>query len=120
MATGVRLLALFLVAAAARAGPGPCIGRRQALLALPAVAGLRPQPARAREWMSGKGDKPRKSGDVAGTRKDPSFLRCLNNCLPDCLGGPSGEQRDKRDCLVDCQDQCCATYEQCTYAIVKD
>jgi hypothetical protein len=66
-------------------------------------------------WLSGKppqvpGKKPAES-----TRKDGSFLRSIADCKNQCLN--SGE-KTKEDCLSECQDICCTTYEQCTFAIV--
>lgn len=92
---------------------------RRVLAPAAASALLAPAGAPAREWISGRAQG-NKEGDVSGTKKDPKYLRCLNNCLPACIGGPSGEQREKRDCLQSCQDECCETYAQCSYAIVKD
>ncbi|KAG8460751.1 hypothetical protein KFE25_010806 [Diacronema lutheri] len=89
----------------------------------PAALSLVALPARspaAQQWISGRnpGGKP-KDGDVTGTKRDPKYLRCLNNCLPSCIGGPSGVQKDKSTCLQECQDECCSTYAQCSYAAVK-
>jgi hypothetical protein len=76
-------------------------------------------------WMTGKdpiipGQKPREKGDVSGTRKDPKFLRSLADCKSQCetSSGPDGLARPKDECLSDCQDICCTTYQQCTFAIV--
>lgn len=70
-------------------------------------------------WLTGKapkvpGQKPRDKNDVSGTRKDPNFLRSIADCKSKCesLGKP------KDECLSECQDICCTTYEQCTFAIV--
>jgi hypothetical protein len=80
-----------------------------------------PAPAPAKTWISGRSPEGKpKDGDATGTKKDPRYLRCLNNCLPDCIGGPSGVQKEKRECLQDCQDECCQTYAQCSYQAVKD
>lgn len=120
---------LFALGVAAALQPGApraadssrrvCIARALA----PAVLSLVAVPARttaATEWISGRmqGGKP-KDGDVTGTKKDPKYLRCLNNCLPSCIGGPSGVQKEKSTCLQECQDECCQTYAQCSYAAVK-
>ena len=88
-----------------------------------------PQAANAEEektiWLTGKapkvpGQKPRDKGDTTGTRKDPKFLRSISDCKSQCETTPSpdGLARSKEDCLSDCQDICCTTYEQCTFAIV--
>ena len=50
-----------------------------------------------------------------GTKKEPSFLRCVSNCKSDCQ--KPGEGLAKNDCVSDCQDQCCASYEQCSFKI---
>mmetsp|Transcript_2646 Transcript_2646/g.2521 ORF Transcript_2646/g.2521 Transcript_2646/m.2521 type:complete len:168 (+) Transcript_2646:16-519(+) len=76
-------------------------------------------------WKSGKtpivaGAKPKDKNDTNGTRKDSSFLRGISNCKSQCEGsnGPDGFARSKEECLSDCQDICCSTYEQCTFGIV--
>ena len=72
-------------------------------------------------WLSKvPGKKPRDKGDYSGTKKDPKFLRSISDCKSQCENtpGPDGLARSKEDCLSDCQDICCTTYEQCTFAIV--
>jgi len=76
-------------------------------------------------WLTGKapkvpGQKPRDKNDVKGTRKDPSFLRSISDCKSQCENstGSDGLARTKEECLSECQDICCTTYEQCTFAIV--
>jgi hypothetical protein len=76
-------------------------------------------------WRTGKppkvpGEKPRDKNDTSGSRKDPRFLRSISDCKSQCENspGPDGYARAKGDCLSDCQDICCTTYEQCTFAIV--
>jgi len=76
-------------------------------------------------WVSGKapkvpGAKPKDKSDTAGTKKDPSFLRSISDCRSGCESAPGadGYARSKEDCLSDCQDICCKTYEQCTFNIV--
>lgn len=103
--------------------PASVVGRRTAarFLLLTASSGLA-LPARADEnrWISGRSDPIRKTSKEKpdGTKKDPSFLRCLNDCVPRCLGPPAaGVQKERSDCLLECQDECCATYEQCTTTI---
>lgn len=88
------------------------------------------EPALAAEkgdiiWKTGKspivpGQKPRDKSDVKGTRKDPSFLRSISDCKSKCENtpGPEGLAKSKEECLAECQDICCTTYEQCTFAIV--
>ena len=93
------------------------------------MAAVVPQAANAEEektiWLTGKapkvpGQKPRDKGDYTGTKKDPKFLRSISDCKSQCENTPSpdGLARSKEDCLSDCQDICCTTYEQCTFAIV--
>jgi hypothetical protein len=78
-------------------------------------------------YKSGKtpiipGGKARNKDDLSGTRKDPNFLRSISDCKNQCenLQGPSGygNVKSKEECLSDCQDICCTTYEQCSFAIV--
>ena len=77
-------------------------------------------------WLTGKapkvpGQKPKDKSDVSGTRKDPKFLRSLADCKNQCennTAGSDGYAKSKEDCLSECQDICCMTYEQCTFAIV--
>ena len=60
----------------------------------------------------------KEKGDTKGTKKDISFLRCPSNCVSDCTKiGTSGIPKDRDECLIECQDECCSTYEQCTYTI---
>ena len=75
--------------------------------------------AASRKWMSGRSDPIRKtSKDKSdGTKKDPKYLSCLNDCIPRCLGPPGSEQKDRLECLEQCQDDCCFTYQQCTYRV---
>mmetsp|Transcript_13011 Transcript_13011/g.17898 ORF Transcript_13011/g.17898 Transcript_13011/m.17898 type:complete len:183 (+) Transcript_13011:132-680(+) len=76
-------------------------------------------------WKTGKapivpGQKKKDPKDVSGTRKDPSFLRSISDCKNQCMSsyGPDGLAKPQEDCLSECQDICCTTYEQCTFAIV--
>ena len=66
------------------------------------------------------GQKPKDKNDVKGTKKDPDFLRSIGDCRAQCqnTAGPDGLSKPKEDCLSECQDICCNTYEQCTFAIV--
>ena len=64
---------------------------------------------------------PKDKNDVRGTRKDPNFLRSIATCKSQCLKqglGSDGSTRTESACLSECQDICCTTYEQCTFAIV--
>jgi hypothetical protein len=65
------------------------------------------------------GEKPQSKDDTKGTRKDPSFLRSIAGCKSACLTTPDGAglAKSQSDCLSECQDICCTTYEQCTFAI---
>ena len=81
----------------------------------------------ATKYISGKppqiGGKPApksSSGDLKGTKKDPDFLRSIADCRSQCqaTAGPDGLSKSKEDCLSECQDICCKTYEQCTFNIV--
>ena len=76
-------------------------------------------------WKTGKqpkvpGQKPKDKNDTSGTRKDGNFLRSVADCKSQCENstGPDGYSRSKEECLSDCQDICCKTYEQCSFAIV--
>ena len=76
-------------------------------------------------WQTGKqpkvpGQKPKDKNDTSGTRKDGNFLRSIADCKSQCENstGPDGLSRSKEECLSDCQDICCKTYEQCSFAIV--
>lgn len=76
-------------------------------------------------WLTGKdpvvpGKAPRDKSDVKGTRKDPNFLRSIADCKNQCENstGSDGLARSKEDCLSECQDICCQTYQQCTFGIV--
>ena len=99
------------------------VGRRTVarFLLLAASSGLA-LPARAadeRRWVSGRSDPIRKTSKDKpdGTKKDPNFYKCLNDCVPRCLGPPGSVMKERTDCLLECQDECCTTYEQCTATI---
>ena len=49
------------------------------------------------------------------SKKDISFLRCMSNCKTSCQR--PGEGLARVDCVQDCQDQCCTSYEQCSFKI---
>lgn len=75
-------------------------------------------------YLTGKfpivpGEKPRDKTETKGTRKDPAFLRSISDCKSQCEQklGSDGYARNKEDCLSECQDICCASYEQCTFNI---
>jgi hypothetical protein len=102
---------------------------RAALLAVPVLVAS-PLAVHAADpdktlYMTGKspkvpGTKPKDKSDTAGTRRDPSFLRSISDCKSQCetKTASDGTIRTKEDCLSDCQDICCTTYEQCTFGIV--
>ena len=76
-------------------------------------------------WLTGKSpkvpdQKPKDKNDVGGTRKDPKFFRSLADCKNQSENslGADGYAKTKEDCLSECQDICCMTYEQCTFPIV--
>ena len=93
-----------------------------------AAISVTPKQAGAAEdivWKTGRtpqipGQKPKDKGDTKGTKKDPSFLRSISDCKSKCENsyGPDGLARTSTECLSECQDICCTTYEQCTFAIV--
>ena len=83
--------------------------------------------ADATKYISGKTPqipgteaKKKSDGDTKGTRKDPNFLRSISDCKTQCqiAPGTDGYSRSKMDCLSECQDICCTTYEQCSFNIV--
>jgi hypothetical protein len=111
------LAALSLLALA----PAP-ICRRQLLgAALGGAAFLRPRSASAEtRWISGRPDPLRPTNikeKPDGTKKDNRYLSCLNDCVPRCQGPPGSPAKERSDCLLECQQECCSTYEQCTYTI---
>ena len=55
------------------------------------------------------------SDSKVGTKKETKFLRCMSTCKSDCQ--QPGEGLAKTDCVQDCQDQCCSSYEQCSFKI---
>lgn len=70
-------------------------------------------------YKSGKapivpGQQPKDKSDVKGTRKDPDFLRSVADCRNQCQSsnGSDGFAKSNEDCLSECQDICCTTYEQ--------
>lgn len=79
-----------------------------------------PTPSQAATYISGKNPKgkPNKDGDTKGTRKDPAFLRSLSTCKSQCESASNTISKSKEDCLEECQEICCTTYEQCTFAII--
>ena len=110
------------------AAPAMALHRRQAIqgLLLTAAAFASPGPAAAADgkanvWISGKSDPIRKTSKdkTDGTKKDGKYLSCLNDCVPRKQGPPGPNQLERADCLDACQQECCSTYEQCTYTIRK-
>mmetsp|Transcript_12239 Transcript_12239/g.17947 ORF Transcript_12239/g.17947 Transcript_12239/m.17947 type:complete len:145 (-) Transcript_12239:2000-2434(-) len=74
-------------------------------------------------WLTGKApkvpdEKPKDKSDTKGTKRDPSFLRSISDCKSQCEQSRYGNMaKTKEECLEECQDICCTTYEQCTFAI---
>mmetsp|Transcript_7419 Transcript_7419/g.11282 ORF Transcript_7419/g.11282 Transcript_7419/m.11282 type:complete len:146 (-) Transcript_7419:2034-2471(-) len=74
-------------------------------------------------WLTGKapqvpGEKPKDKSDTKGTKRDPNFLRSISDCKSQCEQSRYGDMaKTKEECLEECQDICCTTYEQCTFAI---
>ena len=105
---------------------GPRLSRRAALpaFAAAALAGAATPAAIAgsdgvpKLWLSGKSDplRPTSKDKLDGTKKDPKYLSCLNDCVPRCQKDAS---KDRSDCFDECQDECCFTYQQCTAARVR-
>ena len=90
----------------------------------PSIALAADENSKATIYRTGKapivpGQKPQDKNDVKGTKKDPNFLRSIADCRNQCLNtaGPDGLAKPMEDCLSECQDICCTTYEQCTFAI---
>jgi hypothetical protein len=67
-----------------------------------------------RIFKSGKNPNQAPDSKV-GTRKDTKFLRCMSDCKSKCQLPGAGLA--KTDCVQDCQDQCCESYEQCSFKI---
>ena len=53
--------------------------------------------------------------DKTGTKKETKFLRCMSNCKSECQKPRDGLA--SLDCNQDCQDQCCESYEQCSFKV---
>jgi len=67
-------------------------------------------------WKTGKNPVVVDPNDPKkGSKKDYTFLKCLSGCKQDCQ--KPGEGAARGDCVQDCQDQCCSTYEQCTFRV---
>jgi hypothetical protein len=88
-------------------------------LLMPLVAHADDKPAP--KWISGKSDplRPTSKDKPDGTKKDNRYVSCLNDCVPRKQGPPGPNQKERVDCLDECQVECCETYEQCTYTIRK-
>jgi len=78
-----------------------------------------PSIASAKIWTSGKNpDGPAPKGETKGTKKDYNYLQCLSGCLANCQKPAIGKaEKERSTCLNECRDECCSTYEQCTYTI---
>lgn len=80
------------------------------------ASGIEPSPSNLPVYRSGKNPDVSASKDSkVGTKKDINFLRCMSNCKSNCQ--LPGEGLAKTDCVQDCQDQCCDSYEQCSFKI---
>jgi hypothetical protein len=67
-------------------------------------------------YKSGKSPFVQNPNDLKeGTKKDKQFLRSMSNCKAKCQAPSEGLA--KVDCIQDCQDQCCSSYEQCSLKI---
>ena len=79
---------------------------------------LAKENSEAKIFLSGKNPIATQGGDPkAGTKKDIKFLRCLSNCKSKCQLPSEGLAEERVDCVQDCQDICCETYEQCSFRI---
>lgn len=82
----------------------------------PCHAAIETSPSTASAVIYKTGKSPEGlSTSPADSRKDKTFLRCMSNCKTDCQ--KPGEGPAKLDCVQDCQDQCCNSYEQCSFKI---
>ena len=69
-------------------------------------------------YVSGRSiNPPNKDDPKAGTKKDIKFLRCLSSCKSKCQLPSAGLAEDRYDCVQDCQDICCESYEQCSFKL---
>lgn len=97
--------------------------RRRFLFAAAALALTPVAPALAADnvWVSGKSDpiRPTSKDKPDGTKKDYKYIQCLNDCVPRKQGAPGPGQKPREECLDSCQQECCFTYQQCTYTIRK-
>jgi hypothetical protein len=74
--------------------------------------------ADAMVFKTGKNPVPNKDKeDRKGTKKDRKYLKCLSSCKAECELPTGGLATQRVDCVQDCRDQCCETYEQCSYKI---
>ena len=69
---------------------------------------------KAKIWTSGRSDpiRPTNKDKADGTKKDPKYLGCLNDCVPLCTSSyaaETGKPKERSDCFEECQDQCCST-----------
>ena len=69
---------------------------------------------KAKIWTSGRSDpiRPTSKDKADGTKKDPKYLGCLNDCVPLCTSSyaaETGRPKERSDCFEECQDQCCST-----------
>ena len=52
-----------------------------------------------------------------GSKKEKRFLKCISSCKSDCQAPSGGLATSSLDCIQDCQDKCCDSYEQCSYKL---
>ncbi|KAJ1452086.1 hypothetical protein M885DRAFT_569156 [Pelagophyceae sp. CCMP2097] len=89
--------------------------RKLTTLPVVAASSLGPAPAPAKTWISGKNpDGPAPAGETKGTKKDYGYLQCLSQCLARCQKPTTGPEKERAQCLGECRDECCSTYEQCS------
>merc|ERR1719183_2370691 len=72
--------------------------------------------APGRKWISGKSCQEKGSKETKGTKKDPKYLRALQDCKAQGQA-PGGKEESNNDINKLCRDEVCLTYEQCTYQI---
>jgi len=108
----------------------PVSARRQLLAGLCAIGiaeGLWPgralaDGAPANVWLSGRSDplRPTSKDKPDGTKKDPKYLSCLNDCIPRVQGPPGSPAKERLDAMEECQIECCMSYQQCTYKVRRE
>ena len=87
--------------------PGSCIASSEQVYVY--KSGKAPYLQSDSRALDSKDDK------YSGSKKDSSFLRALSSCKTKCQSPSEGLA--KNDCVQDCQDQTCSSYEQCSFRI---